>query len=273
VTGRIDRGFCRTGAGMIHYRSAGDPASPPLLMLHGGPGSSASLAPLIADLADRFRVVAPDTMGCGDSDPAPDATPDIAGYAAYLAGFLDAMAMPSVAVYGHHTGAQIACELAIAHPHRVSRLILDGAALFAPELRVDFVARYAPPIVPVDSGEHLTWLWQFARDLTRYFPHYRKDADHRTVPGQPLPADLATNLVAEALKVWPTWHLAYRAAFSHDFAARLPAVAQPMLVLEVAGDPLAEFAARAAALARGTCRAVSRGDRAEAIVGFATAQA
>ncbi len=269
MTPTIDRGFCRTGAGLIHYRCAGDPAAPPLVMLHGGPGSSAGLVPLIAALADRFRVIAPDTMGCGDSDPAPDAAPEIADYAAYMAGFLDAMAMPQAAIYGHHTGAQIACELSIADPRRVTRLILDGAALFTPALRAEFVARYAPPIVPADGGAHLHWLWQFARDLTRYFPHYRKDADHRTVPGDPLPNDLATNLVAEALKVWPTWHLAYRAAFGHDLAARLPAVTRPVLVLEVAGDPLAGFAARAAALARGTCHAVSRSDRTEAIARFA----
>ncbi len=267
----IDRGFCRTPAGLIHYRSAGDPAAPLLIMLHGGPGSSAGLAPLIAELADRFRILAPDTMGCGDSDPAPDAEPEIADYAAYLAGFLGAIAAPAAAVYGHHTGAQIACELAIAAPHRVTRLVLDGAALFAPDLRGEFVERYAPPIVPDESGAHLDGLWQFARDLTRYFPHYRKDADHRTASGQPLPPDLATGVVAEALKVWPTWHLAYRAAFSHRFAARLALLTTPALVLEVAGDPLAQFAARAATLARGTCCPLARSDRAEAIAGFMAA--
>jgi pimeloyl-ACP methyl ester carboxylesterase len=265
----IDRGFCRTAAGLIHYRSAGDPALPLLIMLHGGPGSSAGLAPLIGELADRFRILAPDTMGCGDSDPAPDAEPEIADYAAYLAGFLGAMAAPAAVVYGHHTGAQIACELAITAPHRVSRLILDGAALFVPDLRCEFVERYAPPIVPDENGAHLAGLWQFARDLTRYFPHYRKDDDHRTASGQPLPADLATNLVAEALKVWPTWHLAYRAAFSHDLAARLALLTTPALVLEVAGDPLAQFAARAAELARATCCATDRSGRAATVARFA----
>jgi pimeloyl-ACP methyl ester carboxylesterase len=237
-------------------------------MLHGGPGSSASLVPLIAELSAKFRVLAPDTMGCGDSDPAPDGAPEIADYAAYLAGLLDAMEVAPAAVYGHHTGAQIACELAIAVPRRTTRLVLDGAALFAPAVRAEFGGRYAPPIVPVESGEHLISLWQFARDLTRYFPHYRKDADHQTLLGEPLPVDLATNIVAEAAKVWPTWHLAYRAAFAHDLAARLPLLTMPTLVLEVAGDPLAHFAAQAAELAHGPCHAVSRGARADAIARF-----
>jgi hypothetical protein len=52
--------------------------------------------------------------------------------------------------------------------------------------------------------------------------------------------------------------------------ARLPLLTAPTLVLAVAGDPLAEFAARAAELARGTCRAVPRRDRAEAIASFVT---
>jgi len=137
-------------------------------------------------------------------------------------------------------------------------------------MRAEFVDRYAPSIAPVESGAHLTSLWQFARDLTRYFPHYRKDADHLTVTGQPLPADLATTVMAEALKAWPTWHLAYRAAFSHDFAARLALLTTPTLVLGVAGDPLALFAARAATLARGSCRALLRSERAEAIALFAS---
>jgi pimeloyl-ACP methyl ester carboxylesterase len=267
----IDRGFCRTGAGLIHYRSAGDPASPMLVMLHGGPGSSASLVPLITQLAATFRVLAPDTMGCGDSDPAPTAEPSIADYAVYLAGLLDALGAGPAAIYGHHTGAQIACELAIAAPQRVTRLILDGTALFAPALRAEFIERYAPPIVPVDRGEHLVWLWYFARDLTRYFPHYRKNDDHLTVLGEPLPADAATNIIAEATKAWRTWHLAYRAAFTHDLAARLPALTTPTLVLEVAGDPLAEYAERAAALVpQALCQAVVRSDRASAVARFAT---
>jgi pimeloyl-ACP methyl ester carboxylesterase len=265
----IDRAFCRTAAGLIHYRSAGLRHLPTLVLLHGGPGSSAGLVPLMAELADRFHVIAPDTMGCGQSDRAPDARPAIADYACYLAALLHESGAPPAAIYGHHTGAQIACELAIAQPQQVTRLILDGAALFAPEVRAEFVQRYAPPIAPVDSGEHLAWLWQFARDLTRYFPHYAKDADHRTGLGQPLPADAATHLVGEALCVWPTWHLAYRAAFTHDFAARLPALTTPALVLQVTGDPLAHFATRAAALAHARCRVVARADRAQAIAEFA----
>ena len=264
----IDRGFCRTAAGLIHYRSAGDRALPTLIMLHGGPGSSASLVPLIAALADRFRIIAPDTMGCGDSDPAPAAAPGIADYAAGLADALDVLKVGPAAVYGHHTGAQIACELAIACPQRVPRLILDGAALFAPQLRAEFAERYAPPITPVESGEHLAWLWHFARDLTLYFPHYHKDRAHLTPLGQPLPAHSATDITAEALKVWPTWHLAYRAAFAHDLAARLPLLTIPPLVLEVTGDPLAQYAAQAATLARGMCQTVARSDRAEAIAAF-----
>jgi pimeloyl-ACP methyl ester carboxylesterase len=267
----IDRGFCRTADGLIHYRSAGHAAAPPLVMLHGGPGSSASLVPLMIQLADKFRIIAPDTMGCGDSEPAPAAVPDIADYARYLARFLDDVGVAQATVYGHHTGAQIACELAIAAPHRVTRLILDGTALFAPDVRAEFVERYAPPLVPLESGEHLEWLWHFARDLTRYFPHYRKDADHHTALGQPLPGDAATWIVAEALKVWPTWHLAYRAAFSHDLAARLPALTMPALVFAVAGDPLAACAAPAAALIPdAVCRAVARGERAEQIARFAS---
>jgi pimeloyl-ACP methyl ester carboxylesterase len=56
----------------IFYREAGSKASPTIVLLHGFPSSSHMFRDLIPQLAEHFRVIAPDYVGFGYSD-APDA--------------------------------------------------------------------------------------------------------------------------------------------------------------------------------------------------------
>ncbi len=261
----IDRAFLRVPAGLIHYRhtagTAGSGATP-LIMAHGGPGSSAGLASLMAAFAEDRVVVAPDMMGNGDSDPPPDA-PTIGFYAEGLLAVMDHLGLETADLYGHHTGAQVACEVALAQPGRVRRLVLDGVGLFPDEQREEFLTRYAPPIVPDPSGDHLLWLWEFIGETTQHFPHYLKDDAHR-IPGGAAPHPAAwTARVAEVLKVWSTYHLAYAAAFTHDLAARLALLTTPTTLLAVRGDPLEIYAEAAQRLISGArVEITTRDDRA-----------
>jgi pimeloyl-ACP methyl ester carboxylesterase len=52
----------------VAYREAGPVSGPALLLLHGFPTSSHMFRDLIPKLADRYRVVAPDLPGFGQSD-------------------------------------------------------------------------------------------------------------------------------------------------------------------------------------------------------------
>jgi pimeloyl-ACP methyl ester carboxylesterase len=52
----------------IFYRQAGPEAGPAVLLLHGFPTSSHMFRNLIPALADRYRVIAPDYPGYGQSD-------------------------------------------------------------------------------------------------------------------------------------------------------------------------------------------------------------
>ena len=247
---QVERAFLRTPHGLIHYRYTPAPTAPrslPLVLAHGGPGSSAGLAPLMADLGAGRLVVAPDMMGNGESDAPPGPT-TIAFYAEGLLAVMDHLGLETADLYGHHTGSQVVTELAIAHPGRVRRLVLDGVALFSPEERETFRVRYAPPLQPDADGGHLAWLWDFMGQLTQHFPHYLQDAAHRIEGGAPPPPPVLTDRMAEVLKVWSTYHLSYQAAFQQDLARRLPLVRAKALVLAVERDPLASFAEAAAAL-------------------------
>lgn len=245
----VDRGFQRIGSGLIHFREAGIAHdAPPLVMIHGGPGSSAGLVPIIAALSQHRHVIAPDLPGQGDSDPLLVDRPSIVSYAEALLAFLDARGIDRFDLYGHHSGAQIACELSIARPAAVRRLVLDGIALFSPEQRREFALRYAPPMVPQADGAHLLWAWNFARNLTRFFPHYERDQKFRLSPETILPSAAVTGIAIDLLKVWATYHLLYEAAFTHSTADRLPHVLVPTVVFAINGDPLAEYAIRVADL-------------------------
>ena len=109
-------------------RTAGAVATP-LVMLHASPGSAKQLEGLIAPLAAHRRVVALDTRGNGDSTPLPIDSPTIHDFAAATIEALDALDLGRCDLYGTHTGASIAMEVALAQPQRVRRLVLDEAVV------------------------------------------------------------------------------------------------------------------------------------------------
>jgi pimeloyl-ACP methyl ester carboxylesterase len=273
MVSRPDRGFLETPFGRIHYRSA-NPANteggpPPLYIAHAGPGCSRGLEPLIAELGTDRRVVAPDMLGNGDSDPPSIPSTDIAYYAESVVHILDALSLETIDFYGDHTGAQIGVELAIAHPGRLRRLVLDGIPLFPATLKADLFANYAPPIVLDEYGGHLAAVWGFVRDLTVHFPYYRTDPAHRLTASAIPPIEARDDLVVDILKARASYHLAYRAAFSHPTAERLPLVRTLTLVMAADADPLAAYLEDAAGLVPGSKRArVAREAKAATIRAF-----
>ena len=158
------------GTIQTHYREAGRGA--PLVLLHPSPLSSAFMQPLMAQLANLARVIAPDTPGYGMSDALPQPGDDLRPYVQWLAGFLDALGQPTVTLYGSATGAQIAIEFAKAHPQRVGHLVLDNAVHFEEAEREDIMQHYFPSLAPQADGSHLQLAWQISDALFRRFPWY-----------------------------------------------------------------------------------------------------
>ena len=130
VMSQIRRGFVDLPYGQMHYREAGAAhRGIPLLALHASPGSSRQLVRLLAGLAEHGHVIAPDTPGNGDSEPLVR-EPTIPQLAEAMVQLLDAKGIDRVDVYGSHTGAAIAVELAILAPGRVRSVTLDGLSTF-----------------------------------------------------------------------------------------------------------------------------------------------
>jgi len=86
-------------------------AGPPLLLLHGWPEFWLTWEPVMARLADRYTLFAPDLRGFGDSDK-PDGPFGPDDHAADMMALLDALGLRQVGVVGHDVGGALMQPLA-----------------------------------------------------------------------------------------------------------------------------------------------------------------
>jgi pimeloyl-ACP methyl ester carboxylesterase len=113
----------------IFYREAGPANAPVILLLHGFPSSSRMFDTLMPQLADRYHLVAPDYPGFGNSDaPAPDkVTYTFDAIAGIVGAFTEAVHLDRYALYVQDYGGPVGYRLAVAHPERVTALIVQNA--------------------------------------------------------------------------------------------------------------------------------------------------
>jgi pimeloyl-ACP methyl ester carboxylesterase len=254
----IKRGFVDLPHGQMHYRHGGE--GRPFLTLHASPGSSRQLAGLIGEFTRTNRVIAPDTPGNGDSTPLFDREPTIVDLAGAMERFLDAMQLDTVNLYGSHTGAAIATELAILAPSRINAVVLDGVSQLTPEELEDILAHYAFPFPADREGAYLARVFQFCRDQYLFFPWYNRTRGGRRDNRLGSAVDIHA-WVVEVLKANETYHLNYRAAFKWDAEGRLPLLTRPTLLIAGENDPLLESTrALAAVLPGGRYTALPRFD-------------
>jgi pimeloyl-ACP methyl ester carboxylesterase len=112
----------------IFYREAGPEDAPVLLLMHGFPSSSFMFRELIPRLADRWRVIAPDYPGFGDSDfpPPGEYEYSFANLTRTMDRFTRALGLTRYALYIQDYGAPIGLRLALIAPERVSALIVQN---------------------------------------------------------------------------------------------------------------------------------------------------
>lgn len=98
----------------------------PVLLVHGGGGSAAQWAPLLARIDGR-RLLAVDRPGCGLSSDFDNRGVDLRAHAIdFLAGVLDALGIESADLVANSMGATWSVWLAVDRPDRVRSLALLG---------------------------------------------------------------------------------------------------------------------------------------------------
>jgi pimeloyl-ACP methyl ester carboxylesterase len=120
----------------VHVIEAGK--GEPVLFVHGGNSVAAGWIPLLAHFHQAFRVLAPDRPGCGLTTKFNYLGVPLREHAvAYIRGLMDAMHVSRTAIVGNSMGGYFALAFALAHPDRVSKLILVGEpAGSAPKIRL-----------------------------------------------------------------------------------------------------------------------------------------
>jgi pimeloyl-ACP methyl ester carboxylesterase len=105
----------------FHYRDWGDPAAPPLVLLHAYLMHARTWDTVAARLTDRFRVLALDLRGHGESGWSTDYHHQ--RLLADLEAFIEALELASCDIVGISIGGRVGISYAARHPERVRRLV------------------------------------------------------------------------------------------------------------------------------------------------------
>jgi pimeloyl-ACP methyl ester carboxylesterase len=155
----VKRGFVHSPHGNIEYREAGD--GPPLILLHGTPSSSAHFAGAFPYLEGEHHCIAMSTMGYGESDRPPQPYKSIHEFAQCVVWLMDGLGLEQSSVFGSHTGAVIATEVAASWPERVDKLIVEELFNWGTPARFAVHQRlHQNPEKP--DGSHLAERWNRA---------------------------------------------------------------------------------------------------------------
>jgi proline iminopeptidase len=133
-----DDGYIDTGDAMIYYVTIGK--GPPLMLLHGGPGSTHDyFLPYLLPLAKDRQLVLIDERGSGRSQRLNDHKQyNLDAMAKDVEAVRVALGFGKVDVLGHSFGGILAQAVAINHPAGVRRLILASTGSSAQRINADF---------------------------------------------------------------------------------------------------------------------------------------
>ena len=143
----------------IYYQVSGNPDGQPLVMLHGGLGSSEDLDGLLGFVPDLFKVIRIDLRGHGRSTLG-ELSLSYTRYQQDIEAILDHLQIYKFHLFGFSDGGTIGYRLAALYDHRILSLTTLGAHW-----------RLQPDDPSIDMYECLTaefWREEFADEVARY---------------------------------------------------------------------------------------------------------
>ena len=120
--------FLDLGGIRYHYLDEGH--GEPIVMLHGNPTWSFYYRHLMAGLQGRYRVVAPDHIGCGFSDKPQKYEYTLERHIANLEALIQHLALKRITLIMHDWGGPIGMGYAVRHPDNVKRFVIFNTAAF-----------------------------------------------------------------------------------------------------------------------------------------------
>jgi pimeloyl-ACP methyl ester carboxylesterase len=186
----VDTRRVTVGQARVAYREAG--AGEDVLLLHGCPFSSFIWRRVMPQLAGDFRCLAPDLLGLGDTETAPDADWSLSAQAAMVVGLLDRLGVERTHVVGHDHGGALAQLLAAEHPDRIGRLVLANAEAYD-----NWPSRDERPFVRLTQlpliGDAVMWAWARRRLFRLTLSAAKAVRDRRALSDELLDGYIAAN--------------------------------------------------------------------------------
>lgn len=236
----MQRGYGDGPIGQVHYVEMG--SGPVVLLLHQTASSSAMYGRVMPLISERYRTVAIDTPGFGQSDP-PSQPVELAQYTQSIVAVLDALGIERAHAVGFHTGASLALDLASHYPDRTASIVLAGLlACEHDDERERWRSEIVKPWQPDGRGE-------FVADQVAFLSLYLPEED-----GEVFLLELLARLQAG-----PNYWWTYNAVIDYPAYEHLRRITTPTLVLNPSEDPLYEETRRAHAVLRGGSYAVVPG--------------
>ncbi|WP_197683962.1 alpha/beta fold hydrolase [Allokutzneria albata] len=211
----------------VHYREAGSPEAPTVLLLHGFPSASHQFRGLMEQLADRFHVVAPDYPGFGHSDT-PDVEYSFDWLSEVVEGFVEAIGLKRFVVYAFDYGLPIGLRVATRRPEWIAGLVVQNGNAYEDglsDLAKDFIENGPAPEVftlPCTRSQYETGVSDvdaIAPDGWTLDQHFLDLPGRKEIQAQ-IARDYRSNV--ELYPVWQKWLRDHR---------------PPTLILWGTGDP------------------------------------
>jgi len=208
----------------IFYREAGDKKNPVLLFLHGFPSSSHMYRDVMADLSDKYYVIAPDYPGFGNSSsPDPSEFPYTFDRLAEVIGhFIDTLGLKKISLYMQDYGGPVGLRIASGRPALIRSLIIQNANAYTDGLGaalkplVDYMQK---PDAETEKGVRglLTieaTQWQYtdgAEDVSKVSPDsYTSDQYYLDRPGNDAIQLALFRSYASNLPLYEPWHAYFK---------------------------------------------------------------
>jgi pimeloyl-ACP methyl ester carboxylesterase len=134
-------GFVTSSSVRLHYVEWGPASAPPLVLLHGIDRLARTFEPLAPHFAGRYRVIAMDLRGHGDSGWDPEGRYLVDDHVGDLEALVRALGLNRITLWGNSTGGRVVQVFAGRHADLVTAVIAEDVGPERPRSIADAYAR------------------------------------------------------------------------------------------------------------------------------------
>ncbi len=215
----IRRAYVDTPDGQVHYRMRAGTGTP-IVCFHQTASSSAMFEQVMRRWPGNHALYALDTPGFGGSfDPA--GRPAMRDYGRFMLEALRALKLDRVHLFGHHTGACVAIEIAVADPARAASLSMIGPVTITREEAAAFKTVYPKDFGLKADGSHVKKMWDYVAEI-----------------GGNASLELHHREFVDTARAWNGHIQVYSGIWDQDFIALYKQVACPMQIMCSPNDVL-----------------------------------